>query len=60
MPADPDMSKCYDPTADEFGCMIGSTGQKIPTPAEFTESKQALEEMAMCVTGDTLTVEKPV
>jgi len=45
MPADPDASKCYDPTDDEYyygyGCTIVSTGQKIPIAAEFTESKQA-------------------
>jgi hypothetical protein len=45
MPTDQDVSKCYDPTDDEFyygyGCTIVSTGQKIPIAAEFTESKQA-------------------
>jgi len=33
---------------------------KIPIAAEFTESKQALEEMAMRVTCDALAVEKPI
>ncbi len=64
MPADPDASKCYDPTADEYyygyGCTIISTGSKIPIAAEFTESKQASEETAMRVTRDALAVEKPV
>jgi len=54
MPADQDASKGYDPTAEEYyhgyGCTIVSTGQKIPIAAEFTESKQALEETAMRVT----------
>ncbi|GAB7092826.1 hypothetical protein JCM18237_30970 [Halorubrum luteum] len=54
MPADPDASKCYDPTAEEYyygyGCTIVSTGSKIPIAAEFTESKQAPEETAMRVT----------
>jgi len=33
---------------------------KIPIAAEFTESKQALEETAMRVTCDALAVEKPI
>jgi hypothetical protein len=45
MPADQDASKCYDPPDDEYyygyGCTIVLTSQKIPTAAEFTESKQA-------------------
>ena len=60
MPADQDASKCYDPTEDEYyhgyGCTIVSTGQKIPTAAEFTESKQAPEETAIRVTRDALAV----
>jgi len=64
MPADQDASKGYDPTAEEYyhgyGCTIVSTGQKIPIAAEFTESKQALEETAMRVTCDALAVEKPI
>lgn len=54
LPTDPDASKCYDPTAEEYhygyGCTIVSTGQKIPIAAEFTESKQAPEATAMRVT----------
>ncbi|WP_458187807.1 transposase [Haladaptatus sp. NG-WS-4] len=62
MPADPDASKCYDPTEDEYyyGYTIVSTGQKIPIAAEFTESKQAPEETAMRVTCDALAVEQPI
>ncbi|THE63390.1 IS4/IS5 family transposase, partial [Salinadaptatus halalkaliphilus] len=64
MPADPDASKCYDPTAEEYyygyGCTIVSTGSKIPIAAEFTESKQAPEETAMRVTRDALAVAKPI
>ena len=64
MPADPDASKSYDPTADEYyygyGCTIVSTGQKILTAAEFTESKQAPEEAAMRVSRDALAVAKPM
>jgi len=64
MPADQDASKGYDPTAEEYyhgyGCTIVSTGQKIPIAAEFTESKQALDETAMRVTCDALAVEKPI
>jgi len=62
MPADPDASKCYDPTDDEYyyGCTSVSTGQKIPIVAEFTESKQAPEETEMRVTRDALTVATPV
>ena len=64
MPADPDASKCYDPTADEYyygyGCTIVSTGSKIPIAAEFTESKQAPEETAMRVTRDALAVAQPL
>jgi len=64
MPADQDASNCYDPTADEYyhgyGCTIVSTGQKIPIAAEFTESKQAPEETAMCVMRDALAVAKPI
>ncbi len=64
MPADPDASKCYDPTAEEYyygyGCTIVSTGSKIPIAAEFTESKQAPEETAMRVTSDALAVNKPM
>jgi hypothetical protein len=54
MPADPDASKCYDPTEDEYyygySCTVVSTGQNILIAAEFTESKQAPEETAMRVT----------
>ncbi len=57
MPADQDASKCYNPTAEEYyhgyGCTIVSTGQKIPIVAEFTESKQAPEETAMWMVGDS-------
>jgi len=64
MPSDPDASKCYDSTADEYyygyGCTIVSTGSKIPIAAEFTESKQAPEETAMRVTRDALAVAKPM
>ncbi len=64
MPADPDASKCYDPTAEEYyygyGCTIVSSGSKIPIAAEFTESKQAPEETAMRVTRDALAVAKPM
>jgi hypothetical protein len=64
MPADPDASKCYDPTDDEYcygyGCTIVSTGQKIPIAAEFIESKQAPEGTAMRVTRDALAVAKPM
>jgi hypothetical protein len=38
MPADPDASKWYDPTDDEYyygyGCTIVSTGQKVPIATE--------------------------
>jgi hypothetical protein len=38
----------YDPTAKEychgFGCVIVSTGAKIPIAAEFTQAKQAYQE----------------
>ncbi|EMA56087.1 transposase IS4 family protein [Halococcus thailandensis JCM 13552] len=64
MSADQDAPKCYDPTAEEYyygyGCMIVSTGSKIPIAAEFTESKQAPEETAMRVTSDALAVDQPV
>jgi len=64
MPADQDVSKCYDPTAEEYcygyGCTIVSTGSKIPIAVEFTESKQAPDETAMRVTRDALTVEPPI
>lgn len=54
MPSDPDASKCYDSTAEEYyygyGCTIVSTGSKIPIAAEFTESKQASEETAIART----------
>ncbi len=64
MPADPDASKCYDPTDDEhyygYGCTIVSTGQKIPIATEFTESKQASEETAVRVTRDALDIGKPM
>ncbi len=62
MPADPDASKCYDPTEDEYyyGCTIVSTGQKIPIAAEFTESKQAPEGTAMRIIRDALAVEEPI
>ena len=64
MPADRDASKCYDPTAEEYyhgyGCTTVSTGSKIPTAAEFTESKQASEKTAMRVTRDGLAVAKPM
>jgi hypothetical protein len=64
IPSDPDASKCYDPTAEEYyygyGCTIVSTGPKIPIAAEFTESKQAPEETAMRVTRDALAVASPM
>jgi len=64
MPSDPDASKCYDPTAEEYyygyGCTIVSTGSKLPIAAEFTESKQASEETAMRVTRDALAVAQPM
>ena len=64
MPSDPDASKCYDSTAEEYyygyGCTLVSTGSKIPIAAEFTESKQASEETAMRVTSDALAVAKPL
>ncbi len=64
MPSDPDASKNYDPTAEEYyygyGCTIVSTGAKIPIAAEFTESKQAAEETAMRVTRDALAVAQPI
>ena len=64
MPADQDASKCYDPTAEEYyygyGCTIVSTGSKISIATEFTESKPAPEETAMCVTRDALTVDQPI
>ena len=64
MPADPDASKCYDSTAEEYyygyGCTIVSTGAKLPNVAEFTESKQPPEETAIRVTRDTLAVETPL
>jgi hypothetical protein len=64
MAADPDASKCYDPTAEEYyygyGCTIVSTGPKIPIAAAFTESKQAPEGTAMRVTGDALAVKHPI
>ena len=64
IPADQDASNSYDPTDDEYyygyGCTVVSTGQKIPTAAEFTESKQAPEQTAMRVTRDTLAVAKPI
>jgi hypothetical protein len=64
MPADPDASNCYDPTAEDYyhgyGCTIVSTGQKIPIAVEFTESKQAPEETAVRVTRDTLAVATPI
>jgi hypothetical protein len=60
MPADPDASTNYDPTADEYyygyGCTIVSTGAKLPIAVEFTESKQADTETAMRVTRDALAV----
>jgi hypothetical protein len=64
MPSDPDASKNYDPTADEYyygyGCTIVSTGSKLPIAAEFTEGKQAPEETAMRVTRDALAVAQPM
>jgi len=64
MPANQDASKCYDPTDDKcyygYSFTIVSTGQKIPIAAEFTESKQALEVMAMRVTRDALAIAKPI
>lgn len=60
-PSDPDTSKYYDLTAEEYyygyGCTIVSTGSKIPIAAEFTESKQASQETAMRVTDDPLDIE---
>ncbi len=57
-------SKCYDPTGKEYyygyGCTIVSTRSKIPIEAEFTESKQAPEETARCITRDALAVVKPI
>ena len=64
MPADQDVLKCYDPTADEYyhgyGCAIVSTGPKIPIAVEFMGSKQVPEETAMRVTRDALAVVKPI
>jgi hypothetical protein len=40
----------YDPTAEEyyygFGCIIVSTGARIPIAAEFRQAKQADQEAA--------------
>jgi transposase len=51
----------YDSTAEEyyygFGCTLVSTGAKIPTAAEFTQTKQADQETAMRVTRDALAVD---
>jgi len=62
LPADPDASTNYDPTAEEYyygyGCTIVSAGPKLPIAAEFTESKQADAETAMRVTRDALAVEE--
>jgi hypothetical protein len=62
MPTDQDASKCGDPTAEKYrygrGCIVVSAGQKIPTAAEFSESKQARKETAMGVTCDALAVEQ--
>ena len=53
----------YDPTTEEhyygFGCTIVSTGAKIPIAAEFTQAKQASQEVAMRVTRDALAVDTP-
>ena len=47
----------YDPTAEEyyygFGCTIVSTGAKIPIVAEFTPAKQASQETAIWMLGDS-------
>ncbi len=60
MPTDPDASKCYDPTEDQYnyhyGCTIVLTRQEIPIAAEFTESKQAPEETAIRAIRDALAV----
>jgi len=60
----PSASKGYDPTAEEYyhgyGCTIVRPGKRSLIAAEFTESKQALEETAMRVTCDALAVEKPI
>ncbi len=54
----------YDSTAEEhyygFGCVIVSSGPKIPIAAEFTQRKQINAETAMRVTKDALTVDTPV
>jgi hypothetical protein len=53
IPADPDVSKCYDPTDDgyyySYSYTIVSTVQKIQILAEFIKSKQLPEETAMRV-----------
>jgi transposase len=47
----------YDPTAEEyyygFGCIIVSTGAKVPIAAEFTQAKQADQETAIWILGDS-------
>ena len=64
MSTDPDASKNYDPTAEEYyygyGCTVVSTGAKIPIAAESTQSKQTSQETAMRVTRDALAVKQPM
>ncbi len=58
MPADLDASKCHDSIAEEYyygySCTIVSTGANIPIAVEFTESKQAPEETAIWMIGDSV------
>jgi len=64
IPYNDDASWNYDATADEhyygFGCMLVSTGPKLPIAAAFTQSKGDAEETAMRVTRDALAVETPI
>ena len=54
----------YDPTAEEyyygFDRTLVSTGPEIPIAAEFTQVKQADQEMAMRVTREALAVDTPI
>ena len=43
-----------------YGCLIVSTGPKLPIAAAFTQRKQVDEETAMRVTRDALAVETPI
>jgi len=43
-----------------YGCLIVSTGPKLPIAAAFTQRKQVDQETARRVTRDALAVEKPV